>query len=61
MFVMLLATTKTNSEKQALVAGTKLSRMAGWLTRQLGQLALFCAGNLLPCFVEVDVLKTDMF
>jgi len=43
MFVILVATAKTHFEEQALVAGTKQSRQAGWLTRQLCLPALFCA------------------
>jgi hypothetical protein len=40
---MLVATAKTQFEEQALVVGTKRSRQAGWLTRQLGLPALFSA------------------
>jgi hypothetical protein len=59
MLVMLVAAVKTCYKGQVLVAGSKQNRQAGWLTRQSGLPALFCAQNFRPCF-QVVVLQNNM-
>jgi hypothetical protein len=62
MLVMVVATAKNLFVEQLLVAGTKQSRQAGWLTTQLDLPALLCGLiNLLLLDIYVQTNRTYPF
>ncbi len=58
MLIMLVAPAKPHFEEQALIAGTKQRKQAGWLKRHSGLPALCLL--LAPLFFEVHVLQANM-
>jgi hypothetical protein len=52
---------KNQLERASTSSGHKTKHTGRLADRLFGLLSLFCANYLRPCFVEVEVLQTDMF